>query len=296
MNSTTVKTNAFGRRIPTYEDMLESPAGNSIRSRLAEVLCELGDNSLDYKFADKLISLAKAAPEQSMFERGAHCYIKRKNILPNIPPKLVARAYQEFCQINPCVRGKTLLDYGCGDGRVGAHFAAEGHHVNLADVYQNPNVAKTGLPFTLLPKEGKIPLSGQFDTTLLLTVLHHSNNPAGTLEQAVKCTKSGGRVIVIESVYGISHYDAEAVHEDTLKLKHLTEDQQWVQAFFFDRFYNNVITDPKLEVNTPGNYLKPREWTKLFEKAGLAQLERKHLGIDVPIVPEYHVLYVLEKV
>ena len=175
------------------------------------------------------------------------------------------------------------MDLGCGDGKVGELLSKQNLEVTLADIYEHEHVNSTGLRFL-----EKVPLGEKYDLTLLLTVLHHSEDPLITLKEAKKLTKKSGRIIVIESVYGVEIGD----------FGKLSSEQQRLTNVFFDHFYNRVIhysDDPNKKVSVPFNFQTPTEWKKTFEDVGLVQIGFEELGIDQPIVPEYHTLHVLEK-
>jgi SAM-dependent methyltransferase len=277
------QTNAFGRRVPSNPEILEDPATRAyVRRTLDTVVGALGLREED---SEEVLALAESCPDRELFESQAHAYLARRGALERVPGLLSGRAAQEYVQVAPHARGTRVLDYGCGDGRVGELFAQAGNDVRLADIYEHPHVKETGLPFALLAPGGGSALEGSYDTTLQLAMLHHCEDPMRALTHAAAHTAPGGRLLVIESVYGVREG----------ALGELTHAQQWGAAFFFDRLYNRVLTDPALGVHTPGNYLTPEDWTDAFEGHGLRQLVREDIGIDIAIVPEYHVLYALEK-
>jgi SAM-dependent methyltransferase len=94
--------------------------------------------------------------------------------------------------------GGRVLDLGAGEGYVGeaaAHLT--GAAVSLADVLP---LNRTALPFTRLVGE-RLPFSDEhFDTTLLIFVLHHAENPRRLLSEAVRVSRDS--VILAESVHG----------------------------------------------------------------------------------------------
>lgn len=129
-------------------------------------------------------------------------------------------------------------------------------------------------------------------------MLHHSDDPVHTLKEAHRVTKAGGRVIVIESVFGP---DARVLDKsqrlDAKEYLGLNASEQRLANVFFDHFYNRVIhysENPQEKVNVPYHFNTPAAWKQLFEKNGFRQIHVQHLGVDQPAVPEYHTLHVLE--
>jgi len=43
------------------------------------------------------------------------------------------------------------------------------------------------------------------------------------------------------------------------------------------------------------NFIKPENWLAQFLKKKMNLAQTKHLGQDIPIRPEYHILFVLDK-
>ena len=206
-------------------------------------------------------------------------------------------------QISPFLSGKNVLDYGCGDGLIGLRLHRNGYSVTNLDVKMHTRLSDMalydGLPFILFGDGHNIPESiGKFDNVLLLTVLHHTDNPVRNLENAIKATRKGGRLIVIESVYGVTPEDKESQPHEKEYLS-LSPEQQRKVNIFFDHFYNRIIhySDgiTSTKVNVPYNFNTPAAWKEIFERHGLKQEQLTHLGIDQPSVPEYHTLHILKK-
>ncbi len=105
-----------------------------------------------------------------------------------------------------------VLDYGCGDGQVAELIAKHTScTVALADVYEHGHIKETGLKFRLFPQGSAVPFGAEeFDSTLAITVFHHSSNPLNSMKDVCRVTKPGGRVIVIESVFGVDKKDLPA--------------------------------------------------------------------------------------
>lgn len=166
-------------------------------------------------------------------------------------------------------KNSTVLDVGCGNGKVGELIMLEkGSWVRLMDVEDyNKTLLKLQLHTGI-----SIPYpDNSFDHVLLLTVLHHSDDPIIMMKEALRVADKN--VIVIESVY------FNELHKNANKL--------------IDWFCNRVLNNP--EVNVPFNFLTATAWVALFEKLGGNVTHMEHLGIDQPWAPEYHVLYVIEK-
>lgn len=281
-----MNTNYFGQNNPDIRDIVDNAACRVyIQKTLADVLSNL-NVAQSHHTSEVIVELARQYVHLVDYERKAH------EALPNAEGRLTAlsdRSSIIYGQISPFVNGK-VLDLGCGDGNVGKQIATKkGLEVALADVYLNPNVAQTGLPHVEFAQNGRVPFQdNEFDTALLLTVLHHADDPIAVLKEARRLTKPQGKIVVIESVYGISDHSS---------FGQLATEQQRFVNIFFDHFYNRAIhfsEDEAHKVNIPFNFNTPEGWKAIFEKEGLEQITLEHLGIDQPAVPEYHTLHVLK--
>lgn len=183
---------------------------------------------------------------------------------------LQKRSNKVFAQIEPFVeRGSTVLDLGCGDGKVGELVSInKGSEVVLMDVI---DYNKTDLPFFRYGGRDTLFPDKEFDHVLLLMVLHHCDDPIKVMTEALRMANKS--VIVIESVY------FNGLHKQFNK--------------FFDWFFNKVLNDP--DINVPFNFLTPSGWTLLFDRLDGRVTHMEHLGIDLLIVPEWHTLYIVEK-
>ena len=236
--------NAFNMEIPKIRDLFrDKDVENYIKSTLTELVINLGYNPAKaLQVADGLILEAKRDRKIGDYEAAAHEVLEREGIAGKIPQNLSNRAELSYSQIKDFIEGRRICDFGCGDGKVGQKIAQQGLDVILADIYENPNVSSTGIKFKSIDKSSytaDLP-PDYYDTAIVLTVLHHSSDPLRTLQEAKRITKNGGRIIVIESVYGISAADkTPEPHERNFT--GLTEEQQRQGNIFFDHFYNRVI-------------------------------------------------------
>lgn len=93
--------------------------------------------------------------------------------------------------------GSTILDIGSGTGMVTTMLRQQGYMVEPLDV-RDRSLARDGKP--TLYDGVRIPCADdQFDTALLLTVLHHTPDPDAVLREA---RRVAAEVIVVEDVFG----------------------------------------------------------------------------------------------
>ena len=106
-------------------------------------------------------------------------------------------AQRRFRKIRPYLVGQTLLDVGAAEGWIGEAVAEEcGMEVDLVDVV---DLNRTGLPHQVYDgRRLPFPDKSRDSVTVLLT-LHHCEDPAAVLAEAVRVARQ--RIIVTESVY-----------------------------------------------------------------------------------------------
>jgi SAM-dependent methyltransferase len=202
---------------------------------------------------------------------------------------LSERARIIYDEIKELFTGDSLLDIGCGDGRISVLAKQHFRRTVATDVVDIVPTAfrNLGLEFKAYKEGSPLPTGDErFDTVLLLTVLHHSSRPRDLLELAWGATQK--RLIIIESVIGVHEVESSVRYD----LKSLPDSEQTGFAAFVDWFYNRVLYD---DVPVPYNFTTPENWLSTFAEHEMHKCGIKHFGQDIEIGPEYHVLFVLDK-
>lgn len=200
---------------------------------------------------------------------------------------LSRRAETIKAQIEPHLEGNSLLDIGCGNGMIADLIQGHFEEVQLVDVKRYlPSRLRRQLSFTKYEEGEPLPFGRQFDTVLLLTVLHHSRNPRRLLKLAWGITRK--KLIIIESVVGVHNLAQNVKYE----LVDSPDELQIGYAAFIDWFYNRVLHN---DVPVPYNFTTPEAWKSEFEQKLMNIEHTIHLGQDIDIGPEYHILFVLQK-
>jgi SAM-dependent methyltransferase len=282
--------------IPSMADLLRNAAvAGFIEHTLEKVLDHLEiEAAKRLSTVRALLALARSQSCLADYEAQGHVLLRDAGVTSAIPLKLADRAALIHSQVAPHLTGQDICDLGCGDGRVGELIAASGRNVTLTDVYEHPHVASTNLPFARFTQGDPVPLpDNSADTTLLLTVLHHADDPIALLEESIRITRPGGHLILIESVFGISSSQAATVGADAFGT--LSLEEQRYTNIFFDHLYNRLIhhsADPANKVNVPFHFNTPENWAALLAQHGAPEQRCIHLGEDQKAVPEYHTLHV----
>lgn len=178
------------------------------------------------------------------------------------------------------IRGKRVLDLGCGAGEAAVYFALQGADVVAADI--SPGMVEAarrlaamhGVSLTghvLNAMEPDLP-EGSFDIVYAANLLHHTE-PAGTLEVMYKLLVPGGRACFwdplkhnpVINVYrriasGVRSEDERPLSINIIKtvrsmFSSVDYDTFWLSALWiFLRFYLIERVDPN----------KERYWKKIF--------------------------------
>jgi SAM-dependent methyltransferase len=182
----------------------------------------------------------------------------------------IERAKKSFDLVEHYLIGERILDLGAGNGLLALEiFTQLKMDVLLVDII---DYNFTDLPLILYNPEEEIPLADrEVDTTILYAVLHHASDPECLIKEAARLTKN--RLIIIEGY----------VEEDDIRMSN----------GFFDWFYNRVIGNEDIIV--PLNFIKVKEWEKILEFHGFRIVETAYLGINEPMVPEYQILIIADK-
>lgn len=293
--------NFFGLKIPEIKKIAKDKRiEKNIVSMFLSFLEHLGvPEKKREEIINKIIRIAKEYNELDEYERKTHKILEKEGITRKVSKKFGERAEIIYNQVKDYVKGEKVLDLGCGDGKVGELLSKGGFNVVLADVVKHPNIDNLNLNFKLFDKEKKVPFKDNtFDTTLIITVIHHADNPLKVIKEVYRVTKPNGMVIAIETVYDVKGEGLTKEQKEEFKdFLTLSDEEQRDSNIFFDHFWNRVqqFSDKKEnKINVPNNHNTPSEWNTIFKENGLEQEKTIHLGIDQPTAPEYHTLHILK--
>ncbi len=151
-------------------------------------------------------------------------------------------------------RGASVLDIGCGDGTVGSLIAQLGPDVSIQGVEFQ---VRPGCKIKCQAFDGeKLPFAeASFDVCLFVDVLHHTQDPAILLREAVRVSRS---FVLLKD-----HLDENFFDDVTLRF------MDWIG----NRPHGVVLTY---------NYQSRKQWAEHFSKCGLRQAS---WTTQVPLYP-----------
>lgn len=156
--------------------------------------------------------------------------------------------------------GESILDVGSGNGLVAHLLRQHGHNITPLDIHEGQYhesvkpVVYDGKNFPFADK--------QFDTGIILTVLHHIENPEQVLQEAGRVCR---KLIIMEDIY------------DTNFQKHLT--------FFIDKLANLWYSP------CPHTNKNDEDWKKTFSSMHM-KLMHSHYRHVILVIKQG--IYVLE--
>lgn len=179
----------------------------------------------------------------------------------------------DFQQLNGLIKGKRVLDYGCGSGYLAARLAGAGYTVLTTDVLDYRYAEAKHLPFIQMASATDIPYpNDSADTALVQAVLHHidlSQLPI-VLQRLAQITQ---RALIKEDTYDLPDQLLEAA--DTLTTQPLLRafismpSPMQYEALVLIDFFGNAIAQGIPEMNMPFAFRSVKEWGDVLEAHGL---------------------------
>lgn len=135
-------------------------------------------------------------------------------------------------------KGEKILDLGAGSGQIAQILHDNGVKVTLVDI-QDYN--QTNLPLILYNGQ-KLPFKdNSFDWAILISVLHHCENPTLVLREAKRVSQ---KIILIEDIYS-----------------------NWWNKLFLE--FNDWLFNLPFGREMGKNFKTDLDWKRIFQKLGL---------------------------
>jgi ubiquinone/menaquinone biosynthesis C-methylase UbiE len=295
-------SNFFGDSILSIKEIIKDTEvafyiENAIRRAFEGTM--LDDSTLD---SIVKISIQNISITESLLEYESKTYNELNAIgaFQNMSLKINGRAESMTERTLPYLHKSSVLDLGCGPGKVGYCISQKSFDVTLADVYENPNIQRTGLPFHIIKQNDTLPFKDKsFDNVLIFAMLHHTESPLFTLQESDRILTDSGRLHLIETVYGIDSSIVVNKNDllEQIYLK-LTFEQQRSVNMFLDYYGNHITwyhtTDPQKYVPVPFNFFTPDKIIEVMTSMNYKTIKAESLGID-PGGVMYQMSFVFEK-
>jgi hypothetical protein len=281
--------NCFDQRIPSPQStILNGRVSTFIDAALDKMLAGIGITASSINSFKKTARTLARQDEEfkvEIFEADVKRALSEKLERGTRPREFRQHAKAVHDRIKRHLEGKSLLDVGCGNALVSEFLKSSFSTIHLLDVVDYRDTCGE-LPFQKCTDGHKLPGDEQYDTVLLLNVLHHSAQPRHLLDSAWEKTLK--RLIVIEPVVGVHEVDKAT----NSKFARLDDAEQFAYAAFVDWFYNRILHN---DVPVGYNFTTPDKWESIFREKNAAIVHKEYISEDIELEPMPHVLYVLEK-
>ncbi len=168
------------------------------------------------------------------------------------------------------IHGKSVLDFGSGDGYFAHHLCQKGYNVWGTDVQDYRSLHVKDFPLISLPVFSRAnAISDRFDTTVVNSVLHHIEKRSidTTLCEIHKHTKK--RIIIKEDIYLTEHeftsLGIRRMSDLTRAYMNLSNSQRMQFLALMD-FYGNYVVQGIFSMNLPLQFYSLDQWRPLLEK------------------------------
>ncbi len=188
----------------------------------------------------------------------------------------------EFDQIKNYIKGNTILDFGCGGGRLALKCSQEGYKVLTTDVLDYRVEEAQNLPFKRMGTPVSIPYEDDAaDTALVFTVLHHVSNFA-LADILSEIRRVCSRIVIKEDVYGIPLDDREfrmVVEDDDLLQEFMSlHEEDQLKILSLHDYMDNAFEQGIPEMNFPFQFKTISEWNKILADNGFKVVKTVLIG------------------
>jgi SAM-dependent methyltransferase len=190
---------------------------------------------------------------------------------------------RRFPDLRDLVRGRRVLDFGCGDGMQSAALAREGAAL-VVGVDTNARTlarardraARLGLEPGRVRFHERLPaeLAGSFDVVVSQDAMEHFGDPAGVLREMRAALAPGGRLLV---TFGPPWYAPSGSH------MHFFTPVPWVNLLFSERTVMAVRARYRQdgarryeEVESGLNRMSLARFERIVEQSGLRMARRRY--------------------
>ena len=236
--------NAFGHSIPNLAQCLNGALGALLGDQLCGLLrVRAGAAPADAgPLARALFATIDRQQDQGPAAAACSDLLAREQRLDGLRGDLPARSRRMALQVRAHLQTPAVLDFGCGDGQVGAALSVDGCEVGLCDLVDLRHPDARGLPWRQVRSGSEARLfDTPWDTALVLNVLHHSFSPQEALRQLA--AQGPRRVVTIESVFQVTPDSIPAPQREQV----LGDNPEYGPRLF----YSAVVTTAPLPADEP---------------------------------------------
>ncbi|MBN1668416.1 MAG: class I SAM-dependent methyltransferase, partial [Anaerolineales bacterium] len=198
--------------------------------------------------------------------------------------KTVTKPQQDLALLRTILRGRRVLDYGCGSGYLAASLARQGYQVFTTDVLDYRYPEARHLPFVKMEQATELAYpADSIDSVLVLAVLHHIDTP-----DLVKILANLGRVarwlVIKEDSYGLpAHLPelAQMLAQQPLlaRFQRFSLADQFLTLALID-YFANAVAQGLPEMHMPFQFRTVEHWQLLLAEHGWPVIETRLAGFE----------------
>lgn len=219
---------------------------------------------------NRVYQIPEIKNKKSIFWMGRKNYEQRKS-----------RHYEVLHFIKRWLKGKIILEVGCGSGDLGLiiskQFKIEGF-VGTDIHLQKKRITTSRIKLKKQKTETEIPIKNSFaDTVLLIDMLHHvsKSNQKKLLVNIRNKLKESGIIIFFE--YTFSEIKEPLLKRNiSLGFKRLSKNQKLASMVLIDWIGNILVLHRKIPM--PYSYRTMEQWEKLFIKLNFQIVTSQYIG------------------
>ncbi len=172
-----------------------------------------------------------------------------------------------FESIKRWIYGRSVLDFGSGDGYFAHHLCHEGFRVRATDVHDHRSSKVQDFSFSVLsPSNMNDLFSGRYDTTIMNCVLHHINPNIidDILSNIHKCTRK--RVLIKEDIYLTDNVIHMSNINERSRYYMKLSSRERMQFLGLMDFYGNYVVQGIFSMNLPLQFFSLDLWRTVLGK------------------------------
>lgn len=186
--------------------------------------------------------------------------------------KMEIRPRKDLDKIGKYIKGKTVLDFGCGAGFLSIELSKRGFEIVTSDVLQYRIPDAQHFPFKQITNSNTIPFpTRSIDTTVVKTVLHHINTDQilNTLKELRRITKKN--LIIEEDTYNLDR--SSQIVKKALKTQGrlnkflIMSPKRQFSCLLLKDYFTNAVVFGHSEMSFTFTFKTLSQWKSLLAKA-----------------------------
>ncbi|SOX54928.1 class I SAM-dependent methyltransferase, partial [Mycobacterium ahvazicum] len=193
--------------------------------------------------------------------------------------KSLRKPIQDFNNLADAIKGRTVLDFGCGRGHLAALIARAGFDCSTTDVMDYRGEDAAALPFRQMSSPIDVPYpDDSFDSAIVKTVLHHVDEP-DLIPLLANLRRVARRLIIEEDTYAVRPARLGAVRKqaELAEFNKLNDRDQFRTLMLID-FFGNAVAQGLVDMNFGFQFKRVSEWHSIFSSLGFRTVETEIVG------------------